>query len=73
MLTYQLDRENRIASREATVIFGQPDKYDVRIHAVSDHTMKLPYGFAYDEGDKRLFIGDGWHNRVLVFDAHRTA
>lgn len=70
VLMYQLDRENRIASREAAVIFGQPDKYDVGIHPVSDRTMKLPYGFAYDEGDKRLFIGDGWHNRVLVFDAH---
>jgi DNA-binding beta-propeller fold protein YncE len=69
VLMYDLDRENRIANREASVILGQPDKYDVRIHPISDRTMKLPYGFAYDPGEKRLFIGDGWHNRVLVFDA----
>ncbi len=69
VLMYDLDRENRIASRDASVIFGQPDKYNVRIHPISNRTMKLPYGMAYDPGDKRLFIGDGWHNRVLVFDA----
>jgi len=69
VLMYDLDRENRIASRAASVVFGQPDLFDAGIHPISDQTMKLPYGFAYDTTDKRLFVGDGWHNRVLVFDA----
>jgi DNA-binding beta-propeller fold protein YncE len=69
VLMYQLDAENRIVDRDAAVVFGQPDNYDVRLHEISQRTLKIPFGLAYDEAEKRLFIGDGWHNRVMVFDA----
>ena len=70
VLKYDLDAENRIASRDATVIFGQPDNYTVKLWDPGQNTLKDPFGLAYDEADKRLFIGDGWNNRVMVFDAH---
>jgi DNA-binding beta-propeller fold protein YncE len=70
VLKYDLDSENRIASRDATVIFGQPDNYTVKLWDPGQNTLKDPFGLAYDDVDKRLFIGDGWNNRVMVFDAH---
>ncbi len=36
---------------------------------MSARSLRIPFGMAYDEQDKRLFVGDGWHNRVMVFDA----
>jgi DNA-binding beta-propeller fold protein YncE len=70
VLMYQLDSENRIASRDAVLVFGQPDNYTVSLHDPARNTLKNPFGLAYDEVGKRLFIGDGWNNRVMVFDAH---
>jgi DNA-binding beta-propeller fold protein YncE len=70
VLKYDLDLENRILSRDATVIFGQPDNYTVKLFDPAQNTLKDPFGLAYDDVDKRLFIGDGWNNRVMVFDAH---
>jgi DNA-binding beta-propeller fold protein YncE len=70
VLMYDLDAENRIVGRDASVVFGQPDNYNANLHEISQRTLKIPFGLAYDEADKRLFIGDGWHNRVMVFDAH---
>ena len=32
--------------------------------------MQIPLALAYDIHRKRLFVGDGWNNRILVFDAH---
>jgi DNA-binding beta-propeller fold protein YncE len=70
VLQYELDGENRIASRDASMIYGQPDNFTVLLHDPAQNTLKNPFGLAYDDVDKRLFIGDGWNNRVMVYDAN---
>jgi DNA-binding beta-propeller fold protein YncE len=68
VLGFQLDRDNRLQQNEAQWVFGQKDFYS----AVADRSqngMKIPLAVAYDVGDKRLYVGDGWNDRVLVYDA----
>ncbi len=70
VLVFQLDKDNRIQNREAIVILGQPHDRTGQLRAASARTMQIPLAVAYDEATKQLFVGDGWNNRVLVFDAH---
>ncbi len=70
VVAYQLDAENRIVDREATVILGQPDAHSGQLRGINSNTMLIPLALAYDVNNKQLFVGDGWSNRVLVFDAH---
>ena len=69
ILVFQLDRENRVLNRTASVILGQPDAFTGKLQEPSARTMKMPLALAYDEVSKRLFVGDSWHERILVFDA----
>lgn len=70
VVMYELDVENRIVDRAAKVILGQPDEYSGQLRDIAANTMQIPLALAYDVSNKQLFVGDGWHNRVLVFDAH---
>lgn len=69
VLMFQLTKDNRILSRAASLVLGEPDVYTGKLWDISARNMLIPYGLAYDEVNKRLFVGDGWHDRVLVFDA----
>ena len=69
VVMYELDEENRIVERTARVVLGQPDEYSGQLRDAAANTMQIPLALAYDINAKRLFVGDGWNNRVLVFDA----
>lgn len=69
VLVYQLDPQNRILSRTATVVLGQPDVYTANLWDISARNMEIPHALAYDRVNKWLFVADGWHDRVLIFDA----
>ena len=69
VLVFQLDRQNRILDRTATTVLGQPDMYTARLWDVSPRNLEIPHALAYDPAKKWLFVADGWHDRVLVFDA----
>ncbi|MGE4657606.1 MAG: hypothetical protein AAEI08_01610, partial [Gammaproteobacteria bacterium] len=70
VVMYELDVENRVVDRTAKVILGQPDEYSGQLRGIAANTMQIPLALAYDVNNKQLFVGDGWNNRVLVFDAH---
>jgi DNA-binding beta-propeller fold protein YncE len=72
VLIFNLTADNRIASRAASMVLGQPDVYTGKLWDISPRNMLIPYGLAYELNTKRLFVGDGWHDRVLVFDADPT-
>lgn len=68
---YQLDRMNRIQDRDANWVLGQPDLHTSHIlPGRSASSIKLPLAVQYDPPNQRLFVADGGHNRVLVFDVH---
>ena len=70
VVMYELDHENRIVERTARVVLGQPDEHSGQLRDIAANTMQIPLALAYDVNSKNLFVGDGWNNRVLVFDAH---
>lgn len=72
VLVFDLTSDNRILSRSASMVLGQPDVYTGKLWDISQRNMLIPYGIAYEQNTKRLFVGDGWHDRVLVFDADPT-
>lgn len=53
----------------ATIVLGQPDFETDNCHPVDAATMCQPWGVAYDQSHKRLFVSDSSNHRVLVFDA----
>ena len=68
VIGFQLDTHNRLLDREASWVFGQNDFHTA--HARRTRTgMNVPLAVAYDEVDKRLYVGDGWYDRVLVYEA----
>lgn len=69
VLVFKLTQDNRIQSRAASMVLGEPDVYTGKLWDISARNMLIPYGLGYDLANKRLFVGDGWHDRVLVFDA----
>ncbi|HEY4031635.1 MAG TPA: NHL repeat-containing protein [Caulobacteraceae bacterium] len=69
VLVFDLDDENRILNRDASIVLGQPDAYTGALHDPAANTMHVPLNLAYDPIDKHLFVADGRFNRVLVFDA----
>ena len=70
VIGWQLDSQNRILDREARWVFGQPHLYTAELRPVSASTLKIPLALTYDATNKRVFVSDGWGNRVMVFDAH---
>jgi len=71
VLGFQLDRDNRVFDREARWVFGQPDFRTARADR-SVSGMNVPLAVAYDEMDERLYVGDGWNDRVLIYDVNPT-
>lgn len=69
VLIFKLTSDNRILDRAAHWVLGEPDVYTGKLWDISARNMLIPYGLAYDAPNKRIFVGDGWHDRVLVFDA----
>ncbi len=69
VLVWRLDAYNRILGREAEVVIGQEDFYSAVISPPTSRTFRLPSAVGYDPRHKLLFVGDGWYNRVMVFDA----
>ena len=69
VLVWQLDSQNRVLEREAGWVIGQPDLYTAALRPMGPDTIKIPLAVAYDTADKRIFVSDGWGNRVMVFDA----
>jgi len=69
VLVFKLTDDNRILDRSAHWVLGEPDVFTGKLWDISARNMLIPYGLAYEAGKKRLFVGDGWHDRVLVFDA----
>jgi len=68
VVAFQLDAQNRILERKARWVFGQEDLHS----AVSKRTAKnlrIPLALAYDRVDKRLYVGDSWNDRILIFEA----
>ena len=70
VMAWQLDRQNRVQDRDARWVFGQPDLYSGELYPIGPTTLKIPLAVAYDTNHKRLFVSDGWGNRIMVFDAH---
>jgi sugar lactone lactonase YvrE len=68
VLVYQLDSNNRILDREARWVFGQEDVYSA-VSTRTASTMRIPLSVTYDKVDKRLYVGDSWNDRILIFDA----
>jgi len=69
VVVYQLDELNRIDEYSARWILGQPDPETSLIGPPNARNMTVPLAVVYDKVSKRLFVGDGYHNRVLVYDA----
>jgi DNA-binding beta-propeller fold protein YncE len=69
VVVWQLDDLNRIADRDARWVLGQPDLHTSLMGEPTARNMTTPIGAAYDTSTKRLFVGDGYHNRILVYDA----
>ena len=69
VLGFQLDRHNRLLEREARWVIGQENFYRARADR-SVTGIKIPLALAYDRVDKRLYLGDGWNDRVLIYDVH---
>lgn len=53
---------------DAANVLGQTD-FDSDGTGLSDWQFEEPFGVAFDQTDKRLFVADSGNNRVLVFDA----
>ncbi len=70
VMVWQLDSQNRILDREAQWVIGQPHMYTAELRPISANTLKIPIALTYDTLNKRLFVSDGWGNRIMVFDAH---
>ena len=68
VVVWQLDELNRVSNRSARWVLGQPDLRSSFMQPASATNMTVPLAVAYDTGSKRLFVGDGYHNRVLVYD-----
>ena len=69
VLVWQLDPNNQLLDRKAIAVLGQPDFRSAILPPPTSRTFRLPSAVAYDTGQKLLFVGDGWYNRVMVFDA----
>ena len=69
VVIWQLDNLNRIVDRDARWVLGQPDINTSLMGPPSARNMTVPIAAAYDTATKRLFVGDGYHNRILVYDA----
>lgn len=68
VLAYQLDDHNRLLERDARWVFGQKDVHTAESNRTAT-TMRIPLAVAYDGVDKRLYVGDSWNDRVLIYDA----
>ena len=68
VVVWQLDELNRIVDYDARWVLGQPDLNTSHMGEPTARNMTVPIGGAYDTSTKRLFIGDGYHNRILVYD-----
>ena len=69
VMIFELDRLNRLLERGASWVLGQKDtSTSVLLPGRDATTIKLPMSVEYDEVHKRLFVGDTWNDRVLVFD-----
>ena len=69
VVVWQLDELNRIVDRDARWVLGQPDVNTSLMGEPTASNMTTPIGAAYDTTTKRLFVGDGYHNRILVYEA----
>ena len=69
VVVWQLDELNRIVDRDARWVLGQPDLNTSLMGEPSAANMTTPIGSAYDSSTRRLFVGDGYHNRILVYEA----
>jgi len=69
VLAWQLDANNQVLDRKSIAVLGQPDFSSAILPPPTSRTFRLPSAVAYDTEQKLLFVGDGWYNRVMVFDA----
>ncbi len=69
VLVWPLDPQNQLLDRRAMAVIGQPDFNSATIPGPTSRTFRIPGAVAYDPVRKLLFVGDGYYNRVLVFDA----
>lgn len=69
VVVWQLDVLNRVVDRDARWVLGQPDMNTSLMGEPSAANMTTPIGSAYDTTTRRLFVGDGYHNRILVYEA----
>ena len=69
VVVWQLDELNRVVDRDARWALGQPDVNTSLMGEPTAANMTTPIGSAYDASTKRLFVGDGYHNRILVYEA----
>lgn len=51
----------------AVSVLGQPN-FTTSSHAVTQSKMYFPYGLEIDTANNRLFVGDAYNARILVFD-----
>ena len=70
VVVWQLDRQNRVKDRNARWVLGQPDLYSGELYPIGPTTIKIPLAVTYAVPHKRVFVSDGWGNRILVFAAH---
>ncbi len=70
VMVWQLDPQNQLLDRKAIAVVGQPTFDSDTIPSPTSRTFRIPGAVAYDPGQKLLFVGDGFYNRVLIFDAN---
>lgn len=69
VMVWQLGPNNELLDRKAIAVIGQPNFNSAVIYPPSSRIFRIPGAVAYDPAQKLLFVGDGWYNRVMVFDA----
>lgn len=68
VLVFTLNTDNTIASKTPANVLGQTDFTACAYGALTQSTMSLPTGLAYDSANDRLFVAEYGGHRVLVFD-----
>lgn len=74
VLVFNLNSSNQLSSKVAANVLGQSDFISCGINqgagttTPSQSSMYYPAGMDFDAGNNRLFVADGYNNRVLVFN-----
>src|SRR3989338_2476911 len=67
VVVFSLNADNTLPDKTADYVLGQAD-FTGKDSATTQSRMAFPEGLAFDPSGNRLFVADGFNNRVLVYD-----